>query len=189
MTASPACTQRPCATCGTSKDSRDLRKHPSERLSLKRPALAQRVEEVFSSSVGMSAAPQNPSNDTQSQLLTVTLEGSLNHKAFHVREAPCGLEEGPRWSENPGPRQGVEDTTTTGPSTQGPLAQHEGIPSGRKEMSPLPLLEPLLGSHPSVLCPRGLQVCVLRAHSPHSSPGPAAQACLLVLPPGPSAPP
>ena len=32
---------------GRSKDSRDLRKHPSERLSLKRPALAQLVEEAF----------------------------------------------------------------------------------------------------------------------------------------------
>ena len=66
--------------------------------------------------------------------------------------------------------------------TQGPLAQHEGILSGREEMPPLPLRGPLLGSQP-------LQFCVLRAHSPHSSPGPAAQACLLVLQPGLSAPP
>ena len=66
--------------------------------------------------------------------------------------------------------------------TQGPLAQHEEIPSGREEMSPLPLTGPLPGSQP-------LQFCVLRAHSPHSSPGSAAQACLLVLQPGPSAPP
>ena len=60
-------------------------KHPSERLSLKRPALAQLVEEVFSSLVGMPEAPQNPSNDTQLQPLTVTLEGSLSHTAFHCQ--------------------------------------------------------------------------------------------------------
>ena len=91
--------------------------------------------------------------------------------------APPRPEERPRWSENPCPRQGVVDMVT-----QGPLAQLEGIPSGREEMSPLPLPGPLLGS-------QSLQVCILGAHSPHSSPGPAAQACLLVLQPGPSAPP
>ena len=91
--------------------------------------------------------------------------------------APPRLEERPRWSENPCPRQGVVDMVT-----QGPLAQLEGIPSGREEMSPLPLPGPLLGSQPH-------QSCVLGAHSPHSSPGPAAQARLLVLQPGPSAPP
>jgi len=42
----------------------------------------------------------------------------------------------------------VENMTTTGPSTQGPPAQHEGIPSGKKEMSPLPLRGPLLGTQP-----------------------------------------
>ena len=128
---------------GTSKDSRDLRKHPSERLRLKRLALAQLVEEVFSSLVGMHEAPQNPSNDTQSQPLTVTLEGSLSHCFPTIRAASHRLEEGPRWRENPGPRQGVEDMIT-----QGPLAQHEGIPSGKKEMSPLPLRGPLLGTQP-----------------------------------------
>ena len=66
----------------TSKDSRDFRKHLSELLSLKRPALAQLVEEAFSSWVGMREAPQNPSNDTQSQPLAVTLRGSLSHMAF-----------------------------------------------------------------------------------------------------------
>ena len=69
-----------------------------------------------------------------------------------------------------------------GHGLQGPLAQLEGIPSGREEMFPLPLPGPLLGSQP-------LQFCVLWAYSPHSSSGPAAQACLLVLQPGPSAPP
>ena len=50
--------------------------------------------------------------------------------------------------------------------TQGPLAHHEVILSGREEMSlPLPPLRgPLLESQP-------LQFCVLRAHSPHSCPG------------------
>ena len=67
---------------GTSKESRDLRKHPSEGLSLKRPVLAQLVEEVFSSLVGMHEPSQNPSNDTQSKPLTMTLEGSLSHTAF-----------------------------------------------------------------------------------------------------------
>ena len=130
---------------------RDLRKHPSERLSLKRPALAQQVEEVFSSWVGKREAPQNPSNDTKSQPLIVTLKGSLSHKAFHVREAPWRLEEGPRWSENPGARQGVEDTVT-----QGPLAQHEGIPSGREEMSPPPTQGTSARvTAPSEPCPRG----------------------------------
>ena len=66
--------------------------------------------------------------------------------------------------------------------TQGPLAQLERIPSGREEMSTLPLPGLLLESQP-------LQFCVLGAYSPHSSPGPASQACLLVLQPGPSAPP
>ena len=68
--------------------------------------------------------------------------------------------------------------------TQDPLAQHEGILSGREEMpAPPPQLRgPLLRS-------QSHQFCVLRAHSPQSSPGPAAQACLLVLQPGPSAPP
>ena len=45
-------------------------------------------------------------------------------------------------------------------------------------MPSLPLRVPLLGSQP-------LQFHVLGAHSPHSSPRPAAQACLLVLQPGP----
>ena len=67
---------------GTSKESRDLRKHPSEGLSLKRPVLAQLVEEVFSSLVGMHEPSQNPSNDTQSKPLTMILEGSLSHTAF-----------------------------------------------------------------------------------------------------------
>ena len=31
---------------------------------------------------GMPEAPQDPSNDTQSQPLTMTLEGSLSHMAF-----------------------------------------------------------------------------------------------------------
>lgn len=47
-------------------------------------ALAQLVEEVFSSLVGMREALQNHSNDTQSQPLTMTLEGSLSHTAFPV---------------------------------------------------------------------------------------------------------
>ena len=119
----------------------DMRKHPSEWLSLRKPALAQLVKEVFSSLVGMREAPRNPSNDAQSEPLTVTLEGSLSTQASTVRAAPRRPEEGPRWSENPGPRQGVEDTVT-----QGPLAQLEGIPSGREEMSPLQLPEPLLES-------------------------------------------
>ena len=62
----------------------------------------------------------------------------------------------------------------------GPSSPHEGIPSGKKEMSPLPLPEPLLGS-------QTLHFCVLGAHSPHSSSGPVAQPCLLVLQSGPSA--
>ena len=77
-----ACTLRPWATCGTSKDSRDLRKQSSEQLSLRRPALTQLVEEAFSSWVGMCEAPQNPSNVTQSHPLIVTLEGSLSHMAI-----------------------------------------------------------------------------------------------------------
>ena len=44
--------------------------------------LAQLVEEVFSSLVGMREAPQNRSNDTQSKPLIMTLEGSLSHTAF-----------------------------------------------------------------------------------------------------------
>ena len=64
------------------QDSRDLRNHASELLVLKRLAFAQLVVELFSSSVGMHEPPQNPSNDTQSQPLTVTLEGSLSHTAF-----------------------------------------------------------------------------------------------------------
>lgn len=157
------------------QDSRDLRNHASELLILKRPALVQLVVELFSSSMGMHEAPQNPSNGTQSQPLTVTLEGSLSHCFPTIRAASRRLEEGPRWRENPGPRQGVEDMIT-----QGPLAQHEGIPSGKKEMSPLPLPKHLLGS-------QTLYFCVLGAHSPHSSPGPVAQACLLILQSGPSA--
>ena len=90
---------------------------------------------------------------------------------------PHRLEEGPRWSENPGPRQGLEDMVT-----QGPLAHLEGIPSGREEISSLPLRGPLLGS-------QSLQFYVLKAQSLHSSPSPATQACLLVLQPGPTAPP
>ena len=62
-----------------------MRKHPSEWLNLNKLALVQLVEEVFSSLVGMCEAPQNPSNDTQSQPLTVTLEGSLSHMAFHCQ--------------------------------------------------------------------------------------------------------
>ena len=73
---------------------RDLRKRPSERLSLRRPALAQRVEEVFSSSVGKLEAPQNPSNDTQSQLLVVALEGSLSHMAFHCQGGSMEIRRG-----------------------------------------------------------------------------------------------
>ena len=64
------------------QDSRDLREHPSELLILKRLALAQLAEEVFFSWVRMCEAPQNPSNDTQLQPLTVGLEGSLSHTAF-----------------------------------------------------------------------------------------------------------
>ena len=81
-----------------------------------------------------------------------------------VRVAPCRLEEGPRWREIPGPRQVMKDTVT-----EGPLAQLEGILSGREEMFSLPLPGPLLGSQP-------LQFCVLWAYSPHSSP------CLLPKP-------
>ena len=68
--------------------------------------------------------------------------------------------------------------------TQGPLAQREVILSGREEMS-LPAT-PTQGTSVRVT---PLQFCVLRAHSLHSSPGPATQACLLVLQPGPAAPP
>ena len=63
---------------------------------------------------------------------------------------------------------------------QGLLAQLERIPSGREEMS-LPTPRTSVRVTP-------LQFCVLGAYSPHSSPGPAAQACLLVLQPGPSGP-
>ena len=35
--------------------------------------------------LGMREAPPNPSNDTQLQPLTVTLEGSLSHTAFHCQ--------------------------------------------------------------------------------------------------------
>ena len=77
-----ASTQVRVQLCGTSKDSRDLRKQSSEQLSLRRPALTQLVEEAFSSWVGMREAPQNPSNVTQSQPLTVTLEGHLKHTAI-----------------------------------------------------------------------------------------------------------
>ena len=77
-----ASTQVRVQLCGTSKDSRDLRKHSSEQLSLRRQALTQLVEEAFSSWVGMREAPQNPSNVTQSQPLTVTLEGHLKHTAI-----------------------------------------------------------------------------------------------------------
>ena len=80
-----ACTSSRVQLCGTSKDSRNLKKYPSEQLSLRRPALTQLVEEVFSSWVGMREAPQNPSNVTQSQPPTVTLEGSLSHTAFHCQ--------------------------------------------------------------------------------------------------------
>ena len=38
--------------------------------------------------LGMREAPQNPSNDTQSQPLTVTLGGSLSHTAFHCQGGP-----------------------------------------------------------------------------------------------------
>ena len=66
--------------------------------------------------------------------------------------------------------------------TQGPIVQREGIPPGREEMSPSPTQGTSAGvTVPSVLCPR--------AHSLRSSPGPATQACLLVLQPGPAAPP
>ena len=47
-------------------------------------ALAQLVEEVVSSLVGMREAPPNHSNDTHSQPLTMTLEGSLSHTAVPV---------------------------------------------------------------------------------------------------------
>ena len=50
--------------------------------------------------------------------------------------------------------------------TQGPLAQLEGIPSGGKKCPP-----PTQGTSARVTAP---SVCVLGAHSPHSSPGPAA---------------
>ena len=56
----------PVQLYGASKDSRVLRKHLSELLSLKGPALARLVQEVFSSLLRKREVPQNPANDTQS---------------------------------------------------------------------------------------------------------------------------